>query len=592
MRTVLVLLVSVTILALLTAGVGGSWGELRAWIRGESGGAAVTMWCPMDPEIVRKGAGACPICSMDLVPFEGGAATESGVLVLTDRQVQQAGVRLGSARVRDLVREIDATGRLEVTPMRRASFVLNFPGKSYVERVHVHAAGTVVNEGKVVAEVENPRMQALLEEYRGLLDDYAGLRRRELTVQAREKLEEVNELRDRFVEFGVPGAYLGRLAVTPKHLYSDALFPVIVPYTGTLLTEPGLYPGLPIDEGRVLFELADLTELWLYIELYDHERPLVGVGQAIEFTTLAVPDKTYQTKIRFIEPIVEERTQTVRARARVWNQDGLLAPGMFVPARIACPIEDALSVPASAVLQSGRRSVVIVSEGEGRFRPRLVELGRRHLGLAQPEDADSAFGSESKRHHEVLSGVNAGERVVVAGNFLLNAEAQFQGVLEKMIAARDAQDAAGELSPETANVVQAVLTAYFALGDALVQDDPGLVPDIGKSLATSAAAVAPNDELAASLGVVAEAGRAVAAAAREEPDWDVLRTEFGTISREVVHYLRDYAPARISEGELFLFRCPMADGFGYELWVQDESGIANPYMGQWMPECGAPAELE
>ena len=150
--------------------LGDLWRGVQGWVNSTSGPLQET-WCPMDPQVVRKGPGMCPICNMELVPREAGAAgsAEAGVLVLSSRQIQQSGVRLGTARQRDLVREIDATGRLQINPAKRRSLPMPFPGTSVVREVHVQAAGAQLNEGQVVLEVHNPIPARPPQDYREVL---------------------------------------------------------------------------------------------------------------------------------------------------------------------------------------------------------------------------------------------------------------------------------------------------------------------------------------------------------------------------------------------------------------------------------------
>ena len=568
----------------------------RKWVEGTAG-ASGTFWCPMDPEIIRKGIGMCPICNMELVPFEGGNADgmgESGVLVLTDRQVQQTGVRLDSVATRDLVRVIDTTGRLEVNPTYRSTLLMGYPGESVIERVHVHAAGLDVNENEVLLEVTNESMFALLEEYRTVIQEVGRLKAARRDAEASVYLRRMKELKDEVVSYGLPTANLSLLASAPKNLFTTPRFPVIARASGTVLSEPKLVEGGRLMKNAPLVEVADLTKLWLYVDLYEHERPLVDVDQEIRFTTMAVPDQVFNAQVQFIEPFVHERTQTVRARARVSNPRRLLAPGMFVRAEIRSAAPYVLSVPESAVLQSGRRNVVLVSEGGGRFRPRLVQVGRRHLSLAKPDDQSEVFASTDERYHEILDGLKEGERVVVAGNFLLNAEAQFQGILKKMIDAAEREANAAEVSEAARGAFDTALSEYVAIGDLLVLDEPDGLARRAEDLArVSEAAVESGGALAQRFKGIGESASELAALAKKpELDWTAIRTAYGSMSRDVVLALRDTMPTRVSEGELFLFRCPMAEDFGYDLWVQADDQLENPYMGQWMVECGMAAELE
>jgi Cu(I)/Ag(I) efflux system membrane fusion protein len=564
--------------------------SIESWLGADRSEHEERFWCPMDPQIVRVGPGMCPICNMELVVFEGGGVgADPGVLQLTDRQVQQAGVRIGSAEVRDLVREVHTVGRLVVHPANRRTVSLELPGESRVERLLVQSAGEKVSEGQVLVELGNDTMSGFMEDYRAVLRELGELRRQNRMEELKPRLGELKALRERLDRPGIPRRHIDNLASQPRYQFDDLVFPIVSPIDGVLLEDPTIEKGLFVREKTVLFRIADLSKLWLQVDLFETERALVDVGSQVEFWTYAVPDETFRATVEFIEPVVRERTQTARARCRVFNQDGKLAPGTVVRASILSDIAGVLSVPESAVLQSGLRDVVLVAEGSGQFRPRTVRLGRRHLYLVRDEDDTGAFDPRDVRFHEITSGLRAGDRVVVAGNFLLNAEAQFQGILSKMYAAAEVE---GPVLPAGSQEdVDSILAVYFDVGRALVSDDSQALEDLGPALSAPASALRRADGLDPLFGRLAEAALALAADARAGVDLEEVRKRYGGLSREVVAYLRDCAPLRVAEGELFVFRCPMAEPYGFELWVQDEDGLSNPYMGQSMPDCGVPAGL-
>ena len=566
---------------------------LWSWAEGGGSSAEGSFWCPMDPQIVRPREGICPICSMDLVPFEAGqgATAPPGVLQLSDRQIQQAGVRLGTAIARTLAREVETTGRLEVDPRRRSIVTVDYPGPSTVEELFVFSAGEPIRQGQVVAHVRNDRAEALLKEYRGLLKRTSALRRDQGDpAELKEALANVDRLRKLFDGFGLPDPHINVLAAKPKHILSEPLFPVIAFEGGVALAPPGRQERQAIGQGGELLSMANLDELWLYLDLYEQDLPFVDVGTRVLFETRGVPGETFRTTVRFVEAMMDAKSQIVRARCRATNVKGLLRPGMIVEARLSKSLPDVLSVPESAVLQSGRRNVVIVSEGAGRFRPRLVELGRRHL--SQPRAGEEAgFAPTDERFHEIRAGLEGGERVVVAGNFLLNAEAQFQGILKKLVEAEEAQQSAPSLSAEAAQLVDGVWSDYFAIAEALTLDDPQPLQGLARQLAQRARERALRDltpAFARLAGAADELARQADPSSGGEVDLEQSRRHFGSLSRELVAFASTFQPARMSDGTLHLFRCPMAEDYGFDLWLQRGETLANPYMGQRMLECGMP----
>ena len=221
------------------------------------------------------------------------------------------------------------------------------------------------------------------------------------------------------------------------------------------------------------------------------------------------------------------------------NLDGELSPGMFVRARVLSEVSGALSVPESAVLQSGRRDVVLVAEGGGRFRPTIVTLGRRYLSSAPPADGEVVpFGAEDERFHEVVEGLQPGDRVVVAATFLLNAEAQTQGVLKKMLEATDLEPPPPPLPDELRAQLDKILNSYFEIGRALVADDPSAVPTPADVIRRVAQVFrGPAEAVDGRYGQLADAALSLAAALpANDFDFQVARTRYAELSREVIAY--------------------------------------------------------
>lgn len=550
--------------------------------------SGVTLWCPMHPDIRRREPVPCPICNMALVVLKDGGAREPGVLRLTTRQVQQAGVRLGEARRRGLVREIEASGRLALDERRAATISSWASGRSRIERLHVNFTGDVVERGQTLAEIYSPALIVGIEELA-----LATAARAELEGKGAERALEsatalVRSARERLIRLGLGADQIEAFEREGLPENGPPTIAITAPLAGTVLrklVEEGAY----VNEGDPLLCIADLRRLWLLIDVYEHELPLVSVGQPLEFRIRSAPGQIFKGAVSFIDPVVQETARTVRLRCDIDNADGRLKPGMFARVTLRSPAADVLSVPESAVLQSGRRSVAIIAEGQGRFRPRVLRLGRRFLYPARregPSPSEPGFDPDSRRYHEVLSGLEGGERVVSAGLFLLNAEAQLQGVLEKMAEAEEAAARAPELPAELRAAFDDALARSLAISAALVRDEPGAIPKQARAIArlmedliASADLEAPG--LSDIAGGILAAARDLSGPGGARPA--LARQGFARLSRQIIAYVRDFAPAKVAGGELRLFECSMAEPFGYGLWLQREPAIANPYMGKSMP---------
>jgi RND family efflux transporter MFP subunit len=176
--------------------------------------------------------------------------------------------------------------------------------------------------------------------------------------------------------------------------------------------------GQMMKPGERIYRLADLSSVWVQAEIYEKDLPFVRSGESVSVRTSYGPERTFDGKVDLLLPQVQEQTRTATARIVLANPDGFLRPGMFVDVRFSAELtSDAVLVPDMAVLRSGERNTVFVALDGGHFEPRDVELGAR----------------SDNNNYEVLSGLKAGERVVISGQFMLDSESQLREAIQKML---------------------------------------------------------------------------------------------------------------------------------------------------------------
>jgi len=376
-------------------------------------------WCPMHPQVHRDKPGACPICNMQLVEMSADEAKdkgEDGSILFTSRQLQQAGVRYATVKRMSVQRQIQTTGRVEADERLLKTISAWAPGRSRIERLFVNFTGDTVRKGQRLVSIYNPDFINTQEEYRLLLQ--SGAKRLNTLLKSVE-------------------ARLARWGISEKQIESfrnnaNTMENITIrsPMSGTVI-ERMVTQGQYVTEGAPLLKVADLSRVWIYGDIYENELPLIKVGMPIEVSVLG---ETIIGKINFIDPVVQADSRTVRVRFEVSNKNGLLKPGMYTSVRIIAGAKDVLAIPESAALFTGRRVIVFVSEGEGAIFPVDVTLGRKWFYA--PEQAKGGQGdfllNDQERFHEVLSGLDEDEEVVTSANFLIAAEAQFQGALKKI----------------------------------------------------------------------------------------------------------------------------------------------------------------
>ena len=342
---------------------------------------------------------------MDYVPVYADELEQpAGMVVLGPEKVQKLGVRTATVERRALGRTVRASASVAVDERRLHTIAPKFDG--WVERLKANQTGMTVRRGAALAEIYSPELVSAQEEYAiatqalGRLSDDAS----RSTMRA---LADAALLRLRNWDISA-----GQIAALERGEVQRTL--TLVSPIDAVVLEKRAIEGMRFMAGETLFQLADLSEIWVLAEIGANDLAEVGLGQQVRFTTPALPGRNFDGRITFIYPTISATTRTVRVRATVGNPRGELRPALLGQAEIAA--QDGvvgLVVPRSAVIDSGTRQVVLVAHAGGRFEPRAVTLGRR---------GDDVI--------EVLDGVKEGEAVVVAANFLIDAESNLKAALQ------------------------------------------------------------------------------------------------------------------------------------------------------------------
>jgi Cu(I)/Ag(I) efflux system membrane fusion protein len=590
--------------------------------------------CSMHPSVRLPDPDAkCPICFMDLIPVsdDGGEGSELRVIMSEEAAVMS---RIETARVARFfpAAETRLFGKVTYDETAVARLTAYFPGR--IERLFVNFVGIRVARGDHIAEVYSPDLLAAFEELRQAArssDESAGMSdivrdaTRDTLVAARDKLR-LYGLTPEQIDAAEHGGF-----------DSDRLT-VFAPIGG-VVTHLGVREGDYVEEGTPIATVADLSRLWLDLEAYESQLPLLRWGQRVSFTVEAHPGEVFEGRVSFIEPMVDERTRTAAVRVAVDNSAARLKPGMFASAvvrpRVAeggavvsdelagrwvspmhptivkdepgtCDIcgmdlvsaeslgvvgdptdvREPLVIPRSAVLFTGTRSVVYV-EVPGAERPTY-------------EGREVMLGPRAGEFYLVREGLRESDRVVVNGAFRIDSAMQIAAKPSMMMPGGGASGGvhaghgsmSGDMPQGTPRVevpdsfifaLKPVYSAYFDAQEALAADDLGGFLQAAGDLRTA-------------IGFVEEAGlvgeplaawrRASARLSIEDAftDIEVARARFEDMSEAVI-VLQDRFGHRGSETWHVAY-CPMAfDNAGAE-WLQRGTQINNPYFGDSMLRCG------
>jgi len=391
--------------------------------------AAVKYHCPMHPTYISDKPGDCPICGMKLVPMKtgdspppaasgphaghttgavGAAATPPGVpgyapVQLTQDRIQMMGITLAEARRMDLDQSIKTVGRVTYDETRVHHVHTKFEG--FIEDLFVNYVGQFVRAGEPLFSVYSPELYATQKEYllalraqaqMPMLNDLGSNSGRvDLLAAARQRLElwdiQANQIRQ---------LEQTRTPFRALTIYSPA--------SGYVTAKTAVH-GLKIGPGDNLYDIVDLSSVWVQADVYEVSVPFVKIGQPASMSLAYDPGKTWRGRVVFIDPSVDPATRTVKARLEFANAKGELKPEMYADVTIGGVRDSGVAVPDNAVLSTGERDIVFVAKENGVFEPREVVLGVKMRDM-----------------YEIRHGVSEGERVVTGANFLLDSESKLR----------------------------------------------------------------------------------------------------------------------------------------------------------------------
>ena len=374
--------------------------------------------CPMHPEETGLDAKArCPICNMFLEKRPPKAkstlaATSSpdvpGLvpIELSLDRTQLIGVRTESARTEALMSEVKTVGVVTADEARLARVHARFSG--WIERLAVGTTGQKVHRGQVLASLYNLELLPAQQEYLAARRwasrsegsaDSSSLGAGRLEQDARARLE----------LFGLSPAEIEGIAKSGQPTRTVAVTAPI----GGYVTRKNAVQGTYVQPGSELFEIADLSKVWVLADVYEHEIGRVSVGQIATVTLSAYPQDPFVGKVAFMYPALDPGTRTLRVRIELGNKDLKLRPGMFGDVVIQLATESGVVIPAEALVDTGEVQYVFVAKGAGRFEPRRVRAGAR-------------AGDKI----EISTGLAAGETVVTTANFLIDSESRLRAAIQ------------------------------------------------------------------------------------------------------------------------------------------------------------------
>ena len=300
----------------------------------------------------------------------GMSVTDAGSVRLTTEQLRQFGVTFGTAEIRPLTAETRTTGVVTFDETRITQVAPKFGG--FVERLYINYTGQPVRRGQPLLEIYSPELVAAQQEL--LL---AGQLQRDIGRSAvpgvpGNSTDLVTAAKRRFQFWDISEGQIDEILRTGKVRRTLTLFS---PSSGVVV-EKKVLQGQSIMAGEVLYTIADLTDVWVDVQLRETDAASVRPGSAAAIEVAGLPGRAFDGRVTYVYPTLDSASRSVRAKVVVGNPGGVLKPGMYATVRLATPSRSALTVPSSAVLRTGERNVVFVEMQNGELMPRDVELGR------------------------------------------------------------------------------------------------------------------------------------------------------------------------------------------------------------------------
>ncbi len=363
---------------------------------------------------------------------QDAGSTSGNAIRISTEKIQKLGVRVETAGMRALGKTVRAAGRVE--PDERHVYAIAPKFEGYVERLHVNVTGQPVGKGQPLFEVYSPELVSAQREYiiaaQGMQamsgaggDAQAGMKQLADSALARLRNWDLSP---------------EQVAALVKTGQATRTITFRSPVSG-IVSEKKALQGMRFMPGESLYQVTDLSAVWVMADVFEQDIGLVKTGSMASVKINAYPDKTFSGKITYIYPTLKPETRTVPVRIELRNPGQLLKPAMFAQVELqAGAKKPVLAIPESAVIDSGTRRIVLVQLQEGRFEPREVQLGER---------ADNYVA--------VRDGVREGEQVVVAANFLIDAESNLKAAIGGLGAGPTSSPPAPAAGPGSAGSVGA-----------------------------------------------------------------------------------------------------------------------------------------
>ena len=533
-----------------------------------------TIWtCSMHPQIRQNEPGKCPICGMDLIPLESQEGELDPMAIsMSPTAMQLANVSTALVGTMDPVKSVRLNGKVQADERLVYSQSSHVPGR--IEKLMINFTGEFVNKGQPIAYIYSPDLATAQEE---LFEAY---KIRETQPQL------YNSVREKLKNWKLTDSQIDRIIQTDNPREE---FPVMADVSG-YVTKKMVNLGDYIQRGTAIYEIADLSKVWVLFDVYESDMPWIKKGDKINFTIASLPAETFSGRITFLDPLIDPKTRVAKARVEVSNAGLILKPEMFASGTVEAKLakkSNNLVIPKTAVMWTGERSVVYVKSTSDigvSFKMRNVTLG--------PALGESFI---------IESGLEKDEEIAVNGTFSIDAAAQLAGKPSMM----NPEDAVSAIQVSTEKFLEgnaydfrdqtpaafreqlnAVIEAYLELKDGLVVGNEKATAKYSTELFNSLQKV-NGDLLKGEAKAFWEEKKSFlmqhAKLCKEAPTIDGKRENFIYLSEPLIKLVVAFGPGT---EKLYVDYCSMANNNKGAYWLSKTKEIRNPFMAEAMRSCG------
>ena len=538
-----------------------------------------TIWtCSMHPQIRKGEPGDCPICGMDLIPLE------STDVELDPMAVSMSPTAMQLAQVQTMVvdkgktnKSIRLNGKVQADERLLSTQSSHIPGR--IEKLSVNFTGEFVSAGQVLANVYSPELVTAQEE-----------------LFEAKKIKETqpalfNAAKEKLKNWKLSDKQIDQIVKSNKTIEQ---FPILANVSG-YVTKKMVNLGDYIKQGEALYEIADLSKVWVLFDVYETDMTWINKGDAVIYTVQSIPGKTFKGKISYIDPVIDPKTRVAKARLEATNKGLMLKPEMFTTGTIEAKTNinyTSLTVPKTAVMWTGKRSVVYV-----------MQMSAQGISFIMRE---VTLGPELGESYVIEDGLQPGEEIAINGTFSIDAAAQLAGKPSMMNpeggVAMTGHNHGGNtnsnmekmpvsskkttISEDAKKSLQPLFDNYFKLKIALASDDFEKAKASGVAMNNSLGKIDMNLFKGDAHSLWMQQSTALKPSLQHIEhlgDIKAIRGKFISISNLMIAIAESFAPLSTA---IYIQNCPMADSNKGADWLSLDKEIQNPYFGESMLSCG------